>query len=251
MALTFFTTIILGIVEGLTEFAPVSSTAHILVAGKILGVPSSTFFTVFTVAIQSGAILAAVVFFWKTVLKNLSLIPKVIVGFIPTALVGLLIHSYISTLFAHTWIIAIMLILGGIIFLFLKPNDSPAELVTISYKEAFLIGCAQILALIPGVSRSGATLIGGTILKIPRSHIVAFSFLLGIPTILGASVVELHSAPTLSGPQWLLITTGAIVSFITALLTIKWFINVLTKKPLSWFGWYRIILGTTLLLFVI
>lgn len=251
MGLTFFTTIILGIVEGLTEFAPVSSTAHILVAGKILGVSSSVFFTIFTVAIQSGAILAAVVFFWKTVLKNLSLIPKVIVGFIPTAIVGLLIHSYISALFAHTWVIAVMLILGGIVFLFLKPNDSPVELVTISYKEAFLIGCAQILALIPGVSRSGATLIGGTMLKIPRSHIVAFSFLLGIPTILGASVVELHSAPTLSGSQWFLIALGTLVAFITALLTIKWFIALLTKKPLSWFGWYRIIFGVLILIFII
>lgn len=251
MAITFFTAIILGVVEGLTEFAPISSTAHILISGKVLGLPSSDFFTVFTIAIQSGAILAAIVFFWKTVLKNLSLIPKVILGFIPTAIVGLLIHSYISTIFEYTWIIALMLILGGVILLFLKPNDSPTELVSISYKEAFLIGCAQILAFIPGVSRSGATLIGGTTMKIPRSHIVTFSFLLGVPTILGASIFELRSTPSLSKPEWSLLIIGGIVAFITALLTIKWFINLLTKKPLSWFGWYRIIIGIIVLIFIV
>lgn len=251
MEITILTGIILGVIEGLTEFAPISSTAHILISGKALAIAPSVFFTAFTISIQSGAILAAVVFFWKTVIKNLSLIPKVIIGFIPTAIVGLLVHSYISTLFEQTWIIAVMLIIGGIVFLFLKPNDSPVELVSISYKEAFLIGCSQTLALIPGVSRSGATLIGGTTLKIPRAHIVAFSFLLGIPTILGASIFELRSIPPLSESQWFLILVGAIVAFITALLTIKWFIALLTKKPLSWFGWYRIILGIIILLFVI
>lgn len=251
MGLTFLTTIILGIVEGLTEFAPVSSTAHILISGKFLGITSSDFFNVFTVAIQSGAILAAVIYFWKEVWSNLSLIPKVILGFIPTAIAGLLLQGIVSKLFASTGIIGWALIAGGIVFLFLKPIDTPNELKDISYKQAFVIGCTQILAFIPGVSRSGATLIGGTWLKIPRSQIVTFSFLLGIPTILGASVVELGSIPTLSGSQWSMIIIGTIIAFIVAIITMKWFINLLTKKPLSWFGWYRIFVGIIVLIFIV
>lgn len=251
MGLGILTTIFIGIIEGLTEFAPVSSTAHILISGKLLGVPSSDFFNVFTVAIQSGAILAGIIFFWKTVWNNLSLIPKVVVGFIPTAVVGLLIHSLVSKLFANTWIIGLTLIVGGIVFLFLKPIDENFDLKDISYKQAFLIGCTQILAFIPGVSRSGATLIGGTLIKIPRSQIVSFSFLLGIPTILGASFVELHSMPNLTLSQYILIALGTFVSFITSLLTMKWFIKILTQKPLYWFGWYRILIGVTVILFIV
>ncbi len=251
MGLSIFTTIFLGIVEGLTEFAPVSSTAHILISGKLVGIGSSEFFTVFTVAIQSGAILAAVVYFWKTIWGNLSLIPKVIVGFIPTAIAGLLLSSFLSKIFESTHIIAYALIAGGIIFLFLKPNDDPLEIKDISYKQAFIIGLTQILAFIPGVSRSGATLIGGTTLKIPRSQIVSFSFLLGIPTIIGASVVELHSVPSMTSSKWSLIILGSVVAFLTSLLTIKWFIKILTTKPLAWWGWYRIAIGILVLIFVI
>jgi undecaprenyl-diphosphatase len=251
MGLNFLTTIVLGIVEGLTEFAPVSSTAHILISGKILGIQSSVFFEVFTIAIQSGAILAAVIYFWKTIWSNLSLIPKVIVGFIPTAIAGLLLHGVISKLFQSTWIIGVALIVGGVILILLKPIDKEEKLKDITYKQAFIIGCAQILAFIPGVSRSGATLIGGTKLGISRGQIVAFSFLLGIPTILGASVVELGSIPNMSLPQWSLIALGAVVAFATALLTMKWFINLLTKKPLSWFGWYRIAVGIIVLIFIL
>ncbi len=251
MGLTFLTTIILGIVEGLTEFAPVSSTAHILLSGKLLGIQSSAFFEVFSIAIQSGSILAAVIYFWKTVLKNLSLIPKVIMGFIPTAIAGLLLHGVISKLFQSTWIIGTALIIGGVILILLKPIDTTESLKDITYRQAFIIGCAQILAFIPGVSRSGATLIGGTKLGISRGQIVAFSFLLGIPTILGASVVELGSIPHLANKEWVLLITGTIIAFITALLTMRWFINLLTKKPLSWFGWYRIIIGIIVLIFIV
>jgi undecaprenyl-diphosphatase len=250
MGLTLLTTIVLGIVEGLTEFAPVSSTAHILISGKALGITQTDFFEVFSIAIQSGAILAAVIYFWKTIWGNLSLIPKIIVSFIPTAIAGLILQSLISKAFGSPALIGLALIVGGIIFLFLKPIDTPSEVKDISYKQALIIGCTQILAFIPGVSRSGATLIGGTTLRIPRSQIVPFSFLLGIPTILGASVMGLNSLPPLSPPQWTMIIVGTITAFITALLTMKWFINLLTKKPLSWFGWYRIVVGIIILILV-
>ncbi len=248
MDITILSSFLLGCVEGLTEFAPVSSTAHILISGELLHITQSPFFDVFSIAIQSGAILAAIVFFWGTVWKHLSLIPKLIVGCIPTAVAGLLLHNLVTKLFASTWVIGVALILGGIVFLFLRPIDTETEIKDISYTQAFLIGCTQILAFIPGVSRSGATLIGGTALKIPRSQIVTFSFLLGIPTILGASVIGLHSLPHISSGQWGFLAVGTFTAFIVALFTIKWFIHLLTKKPLSWFGWYRIVVGILVLL---
>lgn len=251
MAITFLSSIILGVIEGLTEFAPVSSTAHIILGSHLLSIATTDFFEAFSIAIQTGAILAAVIFFWKQLWKQWSLVGKVIIGFIPTAIAGLLLHKIISQLFDSTALIAWMLISGGVIFLFLKPVDTVDDSISnISYKEAFLIGCSQILAIIPGVSRSGATLIGGTILKIPRAHIVLFSFILGIPTILGASVVELISLPSISISQWGLVLFGATTAFIVALVTMKFIINVLTKKPLAWFGWYRIVIGILVLLFV-
>ena len=241
--------IILGIVEGLTEFIPVSSTAHILITGNVLGI-SDSLLEVFSVCIQSGAILAAVWFFWSMVWKNLSLVPKIIVAFLPTALIGLTAYPFIKTLLENTAVMAIALIAGGIVFLFLKPVEESENVEAISYKQALIIGTAQTLSFIPGVSRAGATLIGGTLMKIPRKLIVPFSFLLGIPTILGASFVELRHVPDIAKDQLMIIAIGTVVSFIVALFTIRFFIKLLTEKPLSWFGWYRIAVGVLVLIFV-
>ena len=249
MALLVIKTIILGIVEGLTEFIPVSSTAHLLLAGKLITFPQ-TLLEVLSISIQTGAILAAVWYFWNTVWSNLSLIPKVIVGFIPTAIAGVLLYPLIKPLLASTTVIALALIIGGIILLFIKPRDTEDPVNTISYWQSFLIGLLQIFAFIPGVSRAGATLIGGTLLGIPRQVIVAFSFLIAIPTILGASVVELRNAPTLTTNEWFLVVLGSVVAFVVALTSIKFFIRFLTTKPLSYFGWYRIAIGILVLLFV-
>lgn len=248
MELTPINSIILGIVEGLTEFIPVSSTAHIIIAAQSLGIETSTFFAAFSVAIQTGAIIAALLFFWKQLWGDRSLFPKIIIAFIPTALVGLLLHPFISRLFSEIVIIAWALIIGGVLLIVLKPIEDETSLSTLSYKKAFLIGCAQILAFIPGVSRAGATLIGGTALGVSRALIVPFSFLLGIPTIIGAGVVEVATLPPLSQEQWLLIIVGALTACITAFLTMRFFITLLTKKPLSWFGWYRVGLGILVLL---
>jgi len=245
-------TLLLGIVEGLTEFIPVSSTAHLLIAEKILGMRQTVFLETLTVVIQSGAMLAAVLFFWKTVWNNLVLIPKLIVAFIPSAIAGLLFAHALHTLFSTPIIIALALILGGIIFLIMRPIDTitrPIE--SISYKEAFIIGLSQIVAIIPGISRSGATLIGGTYARIPREMIVSFSFLLAIPTIFGASVVELRHIPSLSIHQWELLAFGTIVSFVVAFFTMRTMLRLMTKKPLAWFGWYRIALGVLLILFLL
>lgn len=245
-------TIILGIIEGLTEFIPVSSTAHLLLAEKVLGIVDSPFSQAFAICIQSGAILAAVWYFWNTVWSNRSIILKIIVGFIPTGIVGVLLYPLIKSFLSSNLIIALALIIGGIFLIAISPIESDEQLAekvrTISYKDAFLIGCAQVFSVIPGVSRSGATLIGGTLLGIPRTTIVAFSFLLGIPTILGASLVEIRHVSGLTHHEWLLVAIGTAVAFAVAMATIKFFINLLTKKPLSWFGWYRIAIGVVALL---
>lgn len=249
MALVAFHTIILGIIEGLTEFIPVSSTAHLLLAGRVITMPQA-FLEVLSISIQSGAILAAVWYFWGTLWSNRSLIPKVIVGFIPTAIAGVLLYPLIKPLLSSTLVISIALIVGGILLILIRTHDTEESVESISYKQAILLGLMQIFAFIPGMSRAGSTLIGGTLLRIPRQIIVAFSFLIAIPTILGASAVELRSAPTLSASEWQLIALGSTVAFIVALLSIRFFITLLTKKPLAVFGWYRIALGILVLMFV-
>ncbi len=242
-------TIILGIVEGLTEFIPVSSTAHILLTAKMLGGDITTTIPALAIAIQSGAILAVIWYFWKDIIRDISLIPKVAIAFVPTAIVGITLYPIIKTLFDAPLVIAFALIGGGIALIVIRPNDTPPT-QPITYKEAFLIGCAQVCSFIPGVSRAGGTLIGGTLLGINRAHIVRFSFLLGIPTILGASVVALNDTP-ISQSEIGLIVLGIVVSFVTARLTIKWFITLLSTKPLAWFGWYRILVGVAIALFFI
>lgn len=256
MGIMIIKTIVLGIVEGLTEFIPVSSTAHLLITERILHIAATPFITVLTVVIQSGAMLAAVIFFWKMVWKHLSLIPKVIVAFLPTVVVGLFAAHFLSTLFSASVVIALALIIGGVVFLILKPNDSTDRNITdpattLTYKESFLIGLSQIVAIIPGVSRSGATLIGGTLAKIPRELIVTFSFILAIPTIFGASAVELRHLPALTHGELGLIVLGTAVSFIVALCTMRFMLRALTKKPLKIFGWYRIVIGFIFLILVL
>lgn len=243
----FLHTVILGIIEGLTEFIPVSSTAHILLTGHLLGMPSDQLLEALSICIQSGAILAVVFYFWRLIWRQMNLIPKVIVGFIPTGIAGLVLYPIVKSLLGSTTIIGAALVLGGVGLLLIKPVDTDTSTTDITYRQAIWIGIMQIFAFIPGISRAGATLIGGTLLRIPRQTIVTFSFLLAIPTILGASVVEARHITGITGSQWALIGFGTLVAFITALLTIKFFMNLLTKKPLSWFGWYRIAIGILVL----
>lgn len=242
--------IILGIIEGLTEFIPVSSTAHLLITSTILGIPNGPFVEALSLCIQSGAILAVIFYFSKLLLRQRTLIWKIAIAFIPTAIAGILLYPLIKDLLSSTTVIALALIVGGIGLLLIKPVDTPTTLTDITYKQAFLVGLVQIASFIPGMSRAGSTLIGGTLMKIPRETIVSFSFLLAIPTIIGASVVEARHVSGITTQEWGLITLGTVVSFIVALFVIKFFMNILTKKPLKWWGWYRIIIGIIILIFV-
>jgi undecaprenyl-diphosphatase len=245
--------IVMGIVEGLTEFVPVSSTAHLLLVGNALNLSSPAFIETLSISIQAGAILAVIWCFWRTIWSSRSMIWKVAIAFIPTAIAGILLYPLLKPLFENQLIIALALIAGGIGLIVIKPidTDESQRVSSISWRNAFVIGLTQIASFIPGVSRAGATLIGGTLLKIPRSVIVPFSFLLAIPTILGASVVALHDVPNMKTNEWFLILLGALVAFIIALFTIRFFIRLLTTKPLAWFGWYRIAIGILVLLVLV
>ncbi len=257
--MTFIETIILSIVEGFTEFLPVSSTAHLLLTGEILKIEQTAFFKTFVIAIQLGAMLAVIVLYWRRVLKNLNLTKKILVAFVPTAIIGFLLYNIIKNfLFDDFKIIAYALILGGIIILvfekFQKKKESPKEdqkLEDISYKKSFLIGFVQALAVIPGVSRSGATIIGGMLAGISRKNIVEFSFLLAVPTIFSATGYDLFkSGIDFSSQNISTLLLGLVGSFIFAWLSIKFFIRFVQNHSFAVFGLYRILLGILIILFI-
>lgn len=247
---------ILGIVEGLTEFLPVSSTFHLIWTAKILGIQQTPFQKLFEVAIQSGAILAVVASFAKTARSNPSLIKKVLVAFIPTAVIGFLLYKIIKNVFLEHEALQIgMFIAVGIVFIaferfFKKPLHRAISSIT--YQEAFMVGMAQSLAVIPGVSRAGAVILALMALAFNRKDAAVFSFLLAVPTIFAASAYDLlKSREAITGSEdLLLLIIGFIVAFGTALLGVRWLLKYLEQHTLSAFGYYRIILGCILLYFM-
>lgn len=251
MELTVLQSIFLGLIEGLTEFIPVSSTAHLILGRHILGIPQTTLTDLFIVAVQSGAILAALWYFWKAFSKQPGVMLKVAVAFIPTAVVGLLLQDTLPVLFGNSNLIGIALILGGVLFLFLKEKNI-VQKTTLTWKDALLLGVFQIAAFVPGVSRSGALLIGGMLVGLPKRHIAIFSFLLALPTILGATTVQLWSGRALLTPSLVtFISIGAVVAFGTALFSMALFLRFIEKKhSLKWLGVYRIIIGLLFLMII-
>ncbi len=245
---------LLGIVEGITEFLPVSSTFHLIWTSRIVGIDQDPFQKVFEVAIQSGAILAVAASFAKTAVQNPSLIKKVAVAFVPTAIIGFLLYKIIKNVFLENAPLQLgMFIAVGIAFLLFErfSNRSYTRPITsITYKEAVLVGIAQSLAVIPGVSRAGAVILALMALSITRKDAAAFSFLLAVPTILAASALDLLKSrdAITSSHDIALLVVGAIVSFVTALFFVKWLLRYLEQHTMSAFGWYRIALG--LLLFI-
>ncbi len=246
--MTTIHTIILSIIEGITEFLPISSTGHMILAGEVLGIPNTTFTKSFEIIIQLGAILAVVVLYAKTLIKNSDLIKKTLVAFLPTAVIGLIFYKIIKTyLLDNVWVVIASLFIGGIILIWFekrlskKPqlDDSP-----LTYKKAFLIGLAQSVAMIPGVSRSAATIVGGQLIGLSRRQIVEFSFILAIPTMAAATLLDIYKNYQLFTTADLTqLSLGFTVSFLVALLAIKTFLKYIQKHNLTSFGWYRIILA--------
>ncbi|HXA01665.1 MAG TPA: undecaprenyl-diphosphate phosphatase [Cytophagaceae bacterium] len=243
--------IILAIVEGITEFLPVSSTGHMIIASAVMGITESPFTKVYIVSIQFGAILSVVVFYFKSFFKDFGFYIKLFCAFIPAVVLGLLLKKKIELLLENVWVVAITLLLGGVVLIFIdkwfaKNEDTPEN--DISYKKSFLIGVFQTLAMIPGVSRSAATIIGGLTQKLNRKTAAEFSFFLAVPTMFAATVKSLYDdKDLLLGSNLSLLAIGNVVAFIVAIVAIKFFIGFLTRHGFKIFGYYRIILGLVLL----
>lgn len=248
------TSIILGIVEGVTEFLPVSSTGHLILTTQLLGLESSEFIKSFSILIQLGAILAVLALYWQKLLTNFLILKRVIVAFIPTAIIGLIFYRLVKTyLLGNSWVVLIALFLGGLILIIFEITYREREghqstLEQISFLQAFVIGLCQSLAMIPGVSRSAATIIGGLALGLKREVIVEFSFLLAIPVMLAATSLDLFkSSAVFSTGDWYLLLIGFFTSFLAALLAIKTFLNYIRHHNFIIFGFYRLAIAVIFL----
>ncbi len=226
--MTIFQTIIIAIVEGLTEFLPVSSTGHMIIAQGILGIKSDEFVKLFTICIQFGAILSVLVLYWKRFFQSMKFYYKLLIAFIPAAVIGLLAGDFIDSLLENVWVVSIMLVIGGVFMLFAdKLFNKPQEDQEITYKKSFKIGLFQCIAMIPGVSRSMATIVGGMTQKLTRKNAAEFSFFLAVPTMFAATGSKMLKAVMADGGVEMLKTNlssliiGKIVAFIVAMLAIK------------------------------
>lgn len=251
--------IIIAVVEGLTEFIPISSTGHIIIASKALNVPDNDFTKVFTVAIQLGAILAVVALYWRKFFdfKNLNFYLKLIVGVLPALAIGFLLSDKIDELLESTTTVAIALLLGGIILLFIDnlfKNPVINDEKDISFGRAVIIGFWQCLAMVPGVSRSAASIIGGMQQKLTRNTAAEFSFFLAVPTMAAATGYKLlkhiKTSGSFTGEEIKLLAIGNIVAFVVALIAIKFFIGFLKKYGFRVWGVYRIVVGILLLILI-
>jgi undecaprenyl-diphosphatase len=247
--------IILAIIEGITEFLPVSSTGHMIIASSFFGIAHDDFTKLFTIVIQLGAILSVVVLYFKRFFQSLDFYFKLLVAFIPAVVLGLLLSDFIDGLLENPVTVAVSLLIGGFILLKVDQwfNHTTIENEKeITYGQAFKIGLFQCLAMIPGVSRSGASIVGGMSQKLSRTSAAEFSFFLAVPTMLGATVKKCYDyykdGFVLSDDQINYLIIGNIVAFIVALLAIKTFIGFLTKNGFKIFGYYRILAGIILLI---
>ena len=265
-------TIIIAIVEGLTEFLPVSSTGHMIIAQNLLGVESTTFVKAFTFIIQFGAILSVVCLYWKRffqlnrtpapegasafkkLLHKYDFYWKLFIAFLPAAVFGLLFSDAIDAMLERVEVVAITLVLGGVFMLFCdRIFNKGSEDTPFTEKRALMIGIFQCISMIPGVSRSMATIVGGMSQRLTRKAAAEFSFFLAVPTMLGATVYKVYKLIKEGGVELITdnLTTlivGNAVAFIVALLAIKFFISFVTKYGFKAFGWYRIVVGAVILI---
>ena len=242
--------IILSIIEGITEFLPVSSTGHMILAEGIMGMKSNDFVEAFIISIQLGAILSVVVLYWKRFFKTLTFYYKLFIAFLPAAFFGLIFGHYIEDLLQSVYVVAVMLILGGVVLLFVDDwFNKPSENQEVTFKKALIIGFYQVISMIPGTSRAGATIVGGMQQKLTRKTAAEFSFFLAVPTMFAATGYQLlqkYQAINIHNIDILIIAN--VISFFVAMLAIKTFINYLTKHGFKLFGYYRIIIGLVILL---
>jgi undecaprenyl-diphosphatase len=245
--------VIIGLVEGVTEFLPISSTAHILITQELLGVTTSQ---TFEIAVQGGAMLAVIGLYLSEITSVVRDLPKLLVAFIPTALVGVAIFPYLSRLYDSFWVIGVVLLVGGVIMILLPKQRITSEDTeqhrALSWRQSLWIGCAQACAVIPGVSRSGGIFVAGELLNIPRVALVRFSFLLGAGTIFAASAYSImRSSESLQGILSLPFVVAFLVAGLSAWAVCKWLLSYMSHASLALFGWYRVLLGLILIIFLV
>jgi undecaprenyl-diphosphatase len=249
--MNYIQAIILAIIEGITEFLPVSSTGHMIIASSFFGIAKDDFTKLFTIVIQLGAILSVVVLYFKRFFQTLDFYFKLVIAFIPAVVFGLLLSKKIDALLESPVTVAVSLLIGGIILLKVDDWFNNSSETEITYIKALKIGLFQCLAMIPGVSRSGASIVGGMSQKLARTSAAEFSFFLAVPTMLGATLKKCYDyykdGFVLSHDQVNLLIIGNIIAFVVALLAIKTFIGFLTQNGFRVFGYYRIIAGIALL----
>jgi undecaprenyl-diphosphatase len=261
--MTYLQAIIIAVVEGITEFLPISSTGHMVITSSLMGIGSSEFTKMFEVVIQFGAILSVVVLYWRRFIQSFDFYVKLAVGFLPAAIFGLLFYKHVKALLENPSFIAMILLAGGVLLLFVddwfsqneKQSNAQKE---ITYRMAFTIGCFQVLAmLLPGLSRSAATIIGGLQQKLTKERAAEFSFFLAVPTMAAASLkdgyeyfkgIKLGEIAPLSTEQWGILLVGNIVAFVVAMIAIRTFIQFVTKNGFKVFGYYRIAIGLLILI---
>jgi len=250
-----FQAIIIAIVEGLTEFLPVSSTGHMIITTSLMGISADKFTKLFTIAIQFGTILSVLVLYWKRFFQSINFYLKLFVGFLPAAIFGVLLSDWIDSLLENVIVVAVMLLLGGIVFILIDKwlsKSEQKEEQELSFIKVLKIGFFQCIAMIPGVSRSAATIIGGVTQGLSKRQAAEFSFFLAVPTMFAATCKKMldyyQEGTVLSNNDWLLLAIGNVVGFIVAIIAIKSFISFITKNGFKIFGYYRIIIGAIILI---
>lgn len=246
--------IVLGIIEGITEFLPISSTAHLILAGKLLNLGDSEFLKSFEIIIQFGAILSVVVLYW-TKFWNWDVLKKLVIAVIPTGIIGLTVYKALKTyLLGNVTVVLLSLLIGGIALIvferFRTQEDTEVDFSEITYRKAFLIGLFQAIAIIPGVSRSASTIVGGSLIGVSKRTIVEFSFMLAVPTMLAATGLELVKSSSALAGNYGMLAVGFVVSFVTAIIAIKSFLGYIKKRSFAAFGWYRIVLAVVYFLVI-
>jgi len=251
--MTLIQAIVIAIVQGITEFLPISSTGHMIITQNLLGIPSTDFVKAFTVNIQFGSILSVIVLYWKRFFQSWNFYSKLAIACLPL-IIAFLLEKQIDKMLESVSVVAGALLIGGIFLIFVdRWFDRPEnETTKLTYKRAFIIGLFQIISVIPGVSRSAATIIGGMSQKLTRKNAAEFSFFLAIPTMFAASALKLfENHKTITSDNITILIVGNVVSFIVAMLAIKAFITFLTKHGFKVFGYYRIIVGLILIILIL
>lgn len=253
----FTDALILGIVEGITEFFPISSTGHLILTAELLGLPETDFLKTFQIVIQLGAILAIVTLYWRKLLFDQDVIKKIIIALLPALGIGFVLYKLIRQLFESSLIVVVSLFVGGVIlvlFEWWRRNriDEGSSIETMSYKTAFLVGLFQTLSVVPGVSRAGATLLGGMILGMKRQAIVEFSFLLAVPTMISATALDIWKSGSLfSSADVPFLAVGFVTAFVVAILAVKFLLRYVETHTFMVFGVYRIVVAVFFFLFVL